>query len=92
MGDIPYSETNMGADGLYKPKYDTQEQILIGILDELKEADQYFAQRGNFYWRSDTLRWRPLKMACSNQCFCFKSIDEPEPKGKFFNKCEISFC
>ncbi len=43
MGDIPYSETNQGADGLYRPKYDTQETVLKGVLDELKLADQYFA-------------------------------------------------
>ena len=36
MGDIPYSEAGKGADGLYRPKYDIQEEILIKILDELK--------------------------------------------------------
>ena len=42
-GDIPFSETNRGDEGLYRPGYDTQEEIFIGILDELKAADQYFA-------------------------------------------------
>ncbi len=43
MGDIPFSETNQGSEGLYRPKYDTQEAVFKGILDKLKEADQYFA-------------------------------------------------
>ncbi len=47
-GDIPYSEANKGAEGLYKPKYDSQEDIFIGILNELEEADQYFAQGVTF--------------------------------------------
>jgi hypothetical protein len=48
MGDIPYSETGLGETGLFRPKYDTQEEILIGILNELKEADQYFANGRTF--------------------------------------------
>lgn len=48
MGDIPYSEANKGAEGDYQPKYDTQKEIFIGILDDLKAADQYFADANNF--------------------------------------------
>ncbi|WP_423128354.1 SusD/RagB family nutrient-binding outer membrane lipoprotein [Gaoshiqia sp. Z1-71] len=43
VGDIPYSEAGKGSGDLYKPAYDSQESVLIGILDELKEAEQYFA-------------------------------------------------
>ncbi len=43
MGDIPYSQTGDGENGLFRPKYDSQEEILISILNELKEADQDFA-------------------------------------------------
>ena len=48
MGDIPYSESGLGEQGLFRPKYDTQEEIFIGILNELKEADQYFANGRTF--------------------------------------------
>lgn len=48
MGDIPYSESGLGEKGLFRPKYDTQEEIFIGILNELKEADQYFANARTF--------------------------------------------
>lgn len=63
MGDIPYSETNQGADGVYRPKFDTQEEIFKGILDELKEADQFFANGVTFTgdptpYNGDPVKWR----------------------------------
>lgn len=48
MGDIPYSEANRGAEGLYRPKYDRQEDILIGVLNELQEAEAHFASGRTF--------------------------------------------
>lgn len=63
MGDIPYSESNLGEQGLYKPKYDLQEQVFLGILNDLKEADQYFAQGVAFSgdptpYNGDPVKWR----------------------------------
>lgn len=43
MGDIPYTDAGKGLEGISKPKYDEQEDIFIYILDELREADQFFA-------------------------------------------------
>ena len=63
MGDIPYSEAGLGADGIYKVKYDTQEQVLKGVLDELQAADQYFANGRAFDgdptpYKGDPAKWR----------------------------------
>lgn len=63
MGDIPYSEANKGLEGNYKPRYDTQEQIFLGILEDLKEADQYFATGTTFAgdptpYNGDPAKWR----------------------------------
>ncbi|MBK7214176.1 MAG: SusD/RagB family nutrient-binding outer membrane lipoprotein [Bacteroidales bacterium] len=63
MGDIPYSEAGKGAEGLFEPKYDTQEEIFIGILNDLKAADQYFANGANFTgdpspYNGDPKKWR----------------------------------
>lgn len=63
MGDVPYSEASKGADGLYKPKYDLQEDIFKGILDDLKSADQYFANGTHFTgdptpYNGDPVKWR----------------------------------
>lgn len=63
MGDVPYSEAGKGADGLLEPKYDTQEEIFISILNELKAADQYFANGVKFAgdptpYNGDPAKWR----------------------------------
>lgn len=63
MGDIPYSEAGKGYDGLFEPKYDTQEEVFIAILDELKAADQYFANGVTFSgdptpFAGDPKKWR----------------------------------
>lgn len=63
LGDIPYSESNKGASGVYKPSYDTQEDVFKGILNELKEADQFFANGTNFDgdptpYNGDPAKWR----------------------------------
>ncbi|WP_345233622.1 SusD/RagB family nutrient-binding outer membrane lipoprotein [Olivibacter ginsenosidimutans] len=49
MGDIPYSEAIKGeSEGLIKPKYDTQKEVFLGILNELDEANNLFAQGEDF--------------------------------------------
>lgn len=63
MGDVPYSETNQAANGYYTPKYDKQEDVLLGVLDELKEADQLFATGARFAgdptgYSGDPVKWR----------------------------------
>ena len=63
VGDIPYSQTGQGQSGLLKAPYDTQEQVLLGILNELKEADQFFAQGIKFDgdptpYAGDPEKWR----------------------------------
>ncbi len=63
LGDIPYTEANLGAIGNFKPKYDTQETVLIGILNELKEAETLFAKGINFDgdptpFAGNAVKWR----------------------------------
>jgi len=63
MGDIPYTQAGKGIDGLFKPKYDLQKDIFLGILDELQAADQYFAQNIKFDgdptpFNGDPAKWR----------------------------------
>ncbi len=70
MGDIPYSEAGQGAKGIIEPKYDTQEDVLIKILDELKAADQYFAVGTKFSgdptpYNGDPVKWRKAVNAFS---------------------------
>ena len=70
MGDIPYTEAGKGADGVLEPAYDTQEQVFIYILDELKAADQYFANGAKFSgdpspYNGDPEKWRKAVNAFS---------------------------
>lgn len=63
MGDIPYSETGQGASGVYKVKFDKQEQVLEDVLKELQAADQYFANSKKFDgdptpYKGDPVKWR----------------------------------
>jgi hypothetical protein len=39
FGDIPYSEAMHGLSGNFKPKYDDQESVYKGILQELEDAN-----------------------------------------------------
>lgn len=63
MGDIPYSETNLGLQGNYKPKYDSQKEVFIGILGELEQARINFSQGVTFdgdptIFKGNPQRWR----------------------------------
>jgi len=48
VGDIPYSEALQGAEGVYNPKYDSQKDVFIGILNELDEASRLFETARDF--------------------------------------------
>lgn len=68
VGDIPYSQANQGATGNYRPVFDNQKDVLLGILDELKEADTYFANGIKFDgdptpFAGDPAKWRKASNA-----------------------------
>lgn len=63
VGDIPYSATGQGESGNIRAKYDLQQDVFKGILDELKDADQLFAQGVRFDgdptpYNGDPQKWR----------------------------------
>jgi hypothetical protein len=74
MGDIPYSETNKGQEGNYRPGYDTQEQVFIGILNELKEADQFFANGVTFTGDPTPYNGDPAKWRRASNAFALKVL------------------
>lgn len=68
-GDIPYSEATKGkTEGVYTPKYDKQEDVYTGILNELKEANDILAAsttdlRGDILYGGGSAslpKWRKL--------------------------------
>ncbi|MET3115124.1 hypothetical protein AAKU52_002868 [Pedobacter sp. CG_S7] len=43
FGDVPYSDANKGKDGVYQPKFDTQESIYMSLFKKLEEANTLLA-------------------------------------------------
>ncbi len=65
MGDVPYSEAGLGAEeGNFRPKYDKQADVFQHILDDLKQAEAYFAEGesfdGDIMYGGDALKWQKL--------------------------------
>jgi len=64
FGDIPYSDALKGeTDEIYTPKYDTQKEVFIGILEELKKADEILVNNtniidGDIIYNGSTEQWR----------------------------------
>lgn len=65
-GDIPYSEAiKAKTNGVYLPKYDTQEEIYNGLLADLKKANEILgtsneAINGDILFNGSVLKWKKL--------------------------------
>lgn len=65
-GDIPYKEALSGQQSNnYQPKYNTQKEVMLGILNELEEANQLLATSqaaisGDILYNGDLTKWRKL--------------------------------
>uniref|UniRef100_UPI0032172CA0 SusD/RagB family nutrient-binding outer membrane lipoprotein n=1 Tax=uncultured Draconibacterium sp. TaxID=1573823 RepID=UPI0032172CA0 len=62
-GDIPYSEAGKAHWGINQPRYDTQDVIFTGILNDLEEANMILgtgsiAIEGDFILNNDILKWK----------------------------------
>ena len=67
FGDIPCSEALKGeTDGLYKPRYDSQESVLAYILKQLEEANASLIEHanetvnGDIVFDGDLMKWRKV--------------------------------
>ena len=64
LGDVPYSEALKGDDGLVKPKYDTQESVMINLINDLEKAASLFDKASNFegdpILNGDITKWRKV--------------------------------
>ncbi len=55
-GDAPYSEALKGEEGSFKPKYDAQEAIYMGILADLETANTLLSEDSSFYQNIDAVQ------------------------------------
>ncbi len=64
LGDIPYSETGMAAEGITQPKYDKSADVIVSVLKDFETAEAYFAKGANFsgdiMFGGDVTKWRKL--------------------------------
>ncbi|TAN20110.1 MAG: SusD/RagB family nutrient-binding outer membrane lipoprotein [Chitinophagaceae bacterium] len=74
VGDIPYSATGQGAKGSIRPVYDQQEAVFKGILDELKDADGFFAQGIKFDGDPTPYNGDPDKWRRASNAFALKVL------------------
>ena len=64
-GDIPYSEAIKAKEGINYTKYDTQEEVYNGILNDLKEANTILGTTGevvagDLIYAGDAAKWKKL--------------------------------
>jgi len=61
-GPVPFTEANQSEDGIYAPKYDSQESIYNNILDNLTQANSLFdtnsSIEGDILFQGDMLKWK----------------------------------
>ena len=84
VGDIPFSEAGQGLQGNRTPRFDPQRDVLIGILDELRQADAYFARGVRFTgdptpFDGDPDRWRRASNAFALRVLMSMSKHESDP-------------
>ncbi|VBB43703.1 putative lipoprotein [uncultured Paludibacter sp.] len=64
MGDVPYSEVGKMDEGIRYPKYDKQEDVVTYILEDLKNAEENFANgkdfKGDIMMDGKVVKWRRL--------------------------------
>jgi len=65
FGDIPYSESLQALEGNTKPKYDTQKDVYIGVLNELEEANSILDDtkgniNGDIIYGGKASQWKKL--------------------------------
>lgn len=67
VGDIPYSEILKGDEGLYKPKYDTQKEVFLYLLEDLDNAYANLSVAndfdGDFIFDGNAKKWAKITTA-----------------------------
>ncbi|QQS27757.1 MAG: SusD/RagB family nutrient-binding outer membrane lipoprotein [Sphingobacteriales bacterium] len=75
FGEIPFSEAIRADEGIFSPKYDTQEEVYNGILALLDEADASFSADGgdinsnsDILYHGDYSKWQKFANSLKFRC------------------------
>jgi hypothetical protein len=84
-GDVPYSNALKGDDGLGDPAYDKQEDIYLGILDDLKAANNMIGAgtadvQGDILYNGKMQQWKRAINALSLRVLMSLSLKEGKSK------------
>ncbi|SHF45162.1 SusD/RagB family nutrient-binding outer membrane lipoprotein [Pedobacter caeni] len=65
FGDIPYRQSMMMDQGVDKPAYDTQEEVYVGILQDLEQANELLQANsgkidGDIIYKGNIQQWKQL--------------------------------
>jgi len=63
FGDVPYSDALKGDNGIFTPTYDTQEDIYLKVLNDLKSANNMLSVangpiNGDVVYNGDIQKWK----------------------------------
>lgn len=83
VGDIPYTEALQGESDNIKPKYDTQKEVMLSILDDLDKAYESFSVASNFsgdpILKGNTEKWKKTVTAFRLKVLINLSKKESDP-------------
>lgn len=74
FGDVPYSDATKAKSGaIAQPKYDTQEAIYAGILEDLSLANEIIIMEdypvsGDILYNGDMMKWKKLANSLRLRC------------------------
>lgn len=85
FGDIPYSEALKGDNNVVNPVYDKQEDVLLGILNELKDANALIVNgitpvQGDIIYNGNMDKWKRLINSFSLRVLMSLSLKENNAK------------
>jgi hypothetical protein len=86
-GDIPYSEAGKGETGIYQPKYDTQENVYEGILNDLRTANELLGSSGetvsgDLIYGGEVAKWKKLANSLRIR-YLMRISDKKDIKAEF---------
>lgn len=90
LGDIPYSEALKGEEGISKPKYDTQKEVMQQVIKDLDEAYVHFETAGKVKFDGDIIyggdnnKWQMMISAFQMRVLLTlsKKVDDADLKVK----------